>query len=72
MNRRIRELQSQAFIECKRYNDDCGDNLVKTDEVFAKFAELIVKECANICHDRKLTPSVFTGDELLEHFGVEE
>ena len=35
-------------------------------------AELIVKECAEICHKRKLTPSTFTGDELLEHFGVEK
>ena len=35
-------------------------------------AELIVKECAEICHERKLTPSTFTGDELLEHFGIEQ
>ena len=37
-----------------------------------KFAELIVKECANLCRARKLAPSAFTADDLLEHFGVDE
>ncbi len=37
-----------------------------------KLAELILRECAELCYERKLTPSAFTGDDLLEHFGVEE
>ena len=37
-----------------------------------KFAELIVRRCAELCYERKLTPSAFTGDELLEHFGIEK
>ena len=37
-----------------------------------KFAELIVRECADLCRERKLAPSAFTADDLLEHFGVEE
>ncbi len=37
-----------------------------------KLAELILRECAEMCYERKLTPSAFTGDDLLEHFGIEK
>ena len=43
MNERIRDLQIQAFTECKTFDDD----KVRTDEVFERFAELIVRECVN-------------------------
>lgn len=46
-------------------------NITLLEERLEEFAELIVKECAEICRERKLTPSAFTADELLEHFGVE-
>ena len=64
MNERIRELarQSKVFVA-----DAYGRRWEINPE---KFAELIVQECAEICHQRKLTPSTFTGDELLEHFGI--
>ena len=42
------------------------------EEYNKTFAQLIVRECANICRDRKMTPSAFTADELLEHFGIKE
>jgi hypothetical protein len=83
MNKKIKELQNQAFTECKNYEDDCGKNLVKTDEVFAKFAELIVRECL-LCCDRTISDPVPESvdtfeqggihcmDEIKEHFGVEE
>ena len=41
MNERIRDLQIQAFAECKTFEGD----KIKTDEVFERFAELIVREC---------------------------
>jgi hypothetical protein len=44
-NKRIAELREQAFELCKKYDDDCGSDLVKTNEVFQKFAELIIREC---------------------------
>ena len=63
MNERIRQLAKQAGV---------GDNWNKADwysmspEMLEKFAELIVRECAEICleaNDHK---------NILRHFGVEE
>ena len=45
MNERIKELQSQAFLQCKAFEDG---SVIRTDEAFEKFAELIVKECTNV------------------------
>lgn len=67
MNQRIRDLQIQAFAECKTFED----GKIRTDEVFERFAELIVKECADI-------GDLYEGGEyqvrtqILAHFGVEE
>ena len=58
MHKRIRELAEQAEFSEKDLHIQ-GDN-------FQKFAELIVKECAEICleaNDHK---------NILRHFGVEE
>jgi hypothetical protein len=75
MNERIKELEKQATETVK-----CGLNGTSTAESFnrKKFAELIVKECAEVGLD-----SVEDGDDLdaimkrvhnniLTHFGVEE
>jgi hypothetical protein len=67
MNERIRELLNQATEEVDP--EDRVWVFSKVDQ--EKFAENLIRECANICIERKLTPSVFTGEELLEHFGVE-
>ena len=40
---RFKELQHQAFAECKIFEAD----MINTDEAFAKFGELIVRECIN-------------------------
>ncbi len=72
-NKRIVELREQAFSECKRYDDDCGDYLVKTNEVFDKFAELIVKEC-QVALSPMLRDMISRGQAynlIKEHFGVE-
>lgn len=70
-------IEQLAFLSgCTKHrlsNDPViPDGWIIPDETLRKFAELIVKECANICRDRKMAPSAFTADELLEHFGVEE
>ena len=62
MNERIRQLAEQAttYIEPTA---DSGEGWIFDKE---KFAELIVKECAEICleaNDHK---------NILRHFGVEE
>ena len=64
MNKRIRELKQQAGI------DDNPDQ-----EGLDLFAELIVQECAsrvdNILREKKDGGGTM-GDEIREHFGVEE
>ena len=62
MNERIREL----YYECQ-------DESQSTEQCYQKFAELIVRECANIANSG-IDPdeSHLIGDDILEHFGVEE
>lgn len=70
MNERIRELQSKSYLMCKQVIDDDGHVVVTPDRWFDAFAELLVKECADICTARKLTPAEFVASELREYFGV--
>jgi hypothetical protein len=70
MNQRIRELAEQAgFTEWHRMDNPNGDAVIQT------FAELIVRECANLPF--KSTGEVTTIGEIavsnmiLKHFGVE-
>jgi hypothetical protein len=71
MNERIRELAEQAGSTHKQ---NFGVYQFYTDEL-EKFAELIVRECAsrvdNILRERKDGGGTM-GDEIREHFGVEE
>jgi hypothetical protein len=63
MNDRIRELAEQADIEW----------LLEHHPKLEKFAELIVRECANVANSG-IDPdeSHLIGNDILEHFGVEE
>ena len=67
MNKRIRELILEAGFPKfdKMY-------VVSDGEELEKFAELIVKECANVANS-KIDPDedYLIGDDILEHFGVE-
>ena len=63
MNERIRELAEQSGLE---YNFDPMLWLK-----YEKFAELIVRECADIV-DRAISDGGVDGRSLKEHFGVEE
>jgi hypothetical protein len=70
MNERIKELAEQAdVLYTKHY--DLGSVEVNRQEV-EKFAELIVRECANICKESGMVPSVLVSEDILLHFGVEE
>jgi hypothetical protein len=69
MNKRIKEFAEQAgFMDSwfSESGDDCEREL-------KKFAELIVRECAEIANDG-IDPaeSYLIGNDILEHFGVEE
>lgn len=76
MNERIKELRKQVSVDMHLHNledframSGCfgleGGNKI-VDDYLGKFAELIVRECAEICleaNDHK---------NILRHFGVEE
>ena len=69
MNERIRELEKQA-TEIVR----CGLNGTSTTESFnrKKFAELIVRECAEIALTEAQSNGNFdTFNKIVKHFGVE-
>lgn len=83
MNERFKELMVQAIRECR---PDDMDNGAK-DKTLQRFAELIVKECANyinhrtedwdsnlrwIFNDGSGYMEVDVDSLLNEHFGVEE
>jgi hypothetical protein len=63
MNERIKELHNQACrFDMEHYPNAIPDG----ERIQQKFAELIVRECAEICleaNDHK---------NILQHFGVEE
>lgn len=73
MNERTRELAEQAGLKQGEWAGHPPVWMETLDSIggLKKFVELIVGECADICRHRKMTPSAFTADELLEHFGVE-
>ena len=66
MNERIKLLAEQAQIWIADFN---GQRWEIDPE---KFAELIVRECADICYNRDYTNGSAYGEAIEEHFGVEE
>ena len=70
MNERIKELAEKAGAETwSRAPMRAVTGLAFTDENLKKFAELIVRECADIAD--KAEPYK-ANDLIKEHFGVEE
>jgi len=76
MNERIRELFQKAIDYADKthtYTPEEGFNIQVWDKIrFEKFAELIVKECANRASWAQDTGEKDVGGEVLKHFGVEE
>jgi len=70
MNERIQELAEQAVIQANEVFDQKGKDY--SGIVMEKFAELIVKECANRATWAQDTSAADIGGEVLKHFGVEE
>jgi len=68
MNERIQELADKAI-------EDMPGAWNIPDEFCKKFAELIVRECANICFSEAKGHSMAFGEHcgvvIKEHFGVE-
>jgi hypothetical protein len=77
MNERIRQLSRQAADYANTYSDAGAD--VWFEIYNKKFAELIVKECVQVCSDRGANHdelySAWADDcskRIGKHFGVEE
>ena len=79
MNDKIKQLAKEAGYylydltethECKTVETDSKDEWITLE----KFAELIVKECAEfVSNDRQNDDyGVFVANRIKEHFGVEE
>jgi hypothetical protein len=76
MNERIDKLFEQALEEFKAENKYA--TIIVPNPLKEKFAELIVRECANICHKMAEDSDsyvVHDGDtcaeQIKKHFGVE-
>ena len=69
MNERIRELAEQATLAVTKPD---GHYIVQAWQ--AKFAELIVRECADIANQWQVSehPGLLVKDVIKQHFGVEE
>lgn len=83
MNQRIKELAEQAGFslwtnEAWKPNGAIVDWSCNYDRELEKFAELIVRECAEACMKEIDTgwvmapKSPWMAKQILEHFGVEE
>jgi hypothetical protein len=71
MNQRIRDLISEAkFAAEEALNKQISKN-AELDAFAEKFAELIVRECADVLYDNELG-GYQVNYVLKEHFGVEE
>ena len=71
MNERIRELQSKSYLMCKQIVDDDGHVVVTPDRWFDNFAELLIRECADICEEHHTWTARMVGNQIKDHFGVE-
>ena len=66
MNERIKELLEQAGVKY---------TIMPRDTVYEKFAELIVRECADYIdafNEEHMVEEGTIGADIKEHFGVEE
>jgi hypothetical protein len=70
MNERIQALAEQAVLQANEVFDQKGKDYLGI--VMEKFAELIVRECANRATWAQDTGESDIGGEVLKHFGVEE
>jgi hypothetical protein len=67
MNERIKELAIKAKLGSAEF-DNGVRYYVSTEESFEKFAELIVRECADWVKSRTMSNEL--KEELKRHFGV--
>jgi hypothetical protein len=79
MNKRVQELMIEAGFHMRTRMEGIEDGIDWScssygyDHAVQKFAELIVRECADVCQQFGNGGSGYTlSSEIREHFGVEE
>ena len=77
MNERIKQLAEQAQIGLFEDKSFGWSVIAGTDQHLAKFAQLIVAECADIAKHHVMNISTyadadFVDEQIKEYFGVEE
>jgi hypothetical protein len=70
MNERIEKLAEQAVLQANEVFDQKGKDY--SGIVMEKFAELIVRECAELATKEYNNRGAIHGNDLLQHFGVRE
>jgi hypothetical protein len=71
MNERIKQIWEDSEEIKVRYPEQ-GSPVSVSEQTLEKFAELIVRECANRASWAQDTNEQDIGGEVLKHFGVEE
>ena len=77
MNERINELVERAEYQARKHSGSDWEVYVEPsrEQIFEKFAELIVRECADVLLKWKGEPFPFDEDLaaslIKEHFGIE-
>lgn len=69
MNERIQAIKNQCWVE--RHWDNDKELMIDGHIDLDRFAELVVKECADIV-DRAVGDGGVDGRVVKEHFGIEE
>ena len=70
MNERIEKLAEQAVLQANEVFDQKGKDYPRI--VMEKFAELIVREMLVTCEDHPAWTGRMIGNQIKQHFGVEE
>jgi hypothetical protein len=68
MNERIREFEKASGLEIY----GLGAKRIPWEAALEKYAELIVKEMLQTCEDHPAWTGRMIGEEIKQHFGVEE
>jgi hypothetical protein len=73
MNERIKLLLERAEYQAQKQSGSDWEVHVEPsrEQILEKFAELIVRECAEVAHCNFHVDGVTLGNIMKEHFGVE-
>ena len=68
MNEQLRKFARESHIDVY----GLGKDRAKWEATIEKFAELIVREMLQTCEDHPAWTGRMIGEEIKEHFGIEE